>query len=222
MSPKPNVSEERKKQILEAASDEFAKKGFAKTRMDDIAAKAGLSKGTLYLYFKSKDAIITSLLDHLFKYEMRDLDENCNGLTSEECLMEFFTSLSQRLQNWWRFIPVTYEFLGLIFRNKLVQQSFRRYLKTYVAMVVPVIQNGIRNGEFQDVDPKETALALGAIFEGSILLWVYDSSAVDLESQILSGIRLVLAGMKTDGVEKPEKDISKTRSENEAETGSMP
>ncbi len=73
MSPKPDVSEERKDQIAEAATTVFTQKGFDKARMDDIASEANLSKGALYLYFKSKDAIITHLLDRLFEREFSDL-----------------------------------------------------------------------------------------------------------------------------------------------------
>ena len=47
--------EERAPEILEAALACFAEKGFAGTRMDDIARRAGISKGTIYLYFESKE-----------------------------------------------------------------------------------------------------------------------------------------------------------------------
>ena len=73
MSPKPDVSEERKEQITEAATKVFAEQGFDKARMDDIATEANLSKGTLYLYFKSKDAIIKDLLERLFEREIAGL-----------------------------------------------------------------------------------------------------------------------------------------------------
>ncbi len=62
MSPRPDVSEERRTQILEAAMAVFARQGFDKARMDDIAQQARLSKGALYLYYKSKDAIISAIL----------------------------------------------------------------------------------------------------------------------------------------------------------------
>src|SRR5215470_12120599 len=75
MSPRPDVSEERKNQILEAAIAVFARLGFQQTRMDDIAEQAGLSKGALYLYYKSKDAIIAALLKHFFAQEFSRLQE---------------------------------------------------------------------------------------------------------------------------------------------------
>jgi TetR/AcrR family transcriptional regulator len=50
MSPRPNVSEERKNQILEAALAVFSKLGFHQARIDNVAEEAKLSKAALYLY----------------------------------------------------------------------------------------------------------------------------------------------------------------------------
>jgi AcrR family transcriptional regulator len=52
----------RPDEILDAALTEFATKGFAGARMDDIAARAGVTKGTIYLYFDSKEALFKALL----------------------------------------------------------------------------------------------------------------------------------------------------------------
>lgn len=53
--------DERGPEILDAALACFAEKGFAATRMDDIARRAGISKGTIYLYFDSKEALFKAL-----------------------------------------------------------------------------------------------------------------------------------------------------------------
>jgi AcrR family transcriptional regulator len=82
MSPRPNVSDERKVQILNAAESVFTKKGFDEARMDDIAEKTGLSKGTLYLYFKSKDDLIIAILDRIFKREFGQLENLMGSETS--------------------------------------------------------------------------------------------------------------------------------------------
>ena len=55
MPPRPEVSKERTKQILDAAVKVFSRSGFQQASMDDIVAESGLSKGALYWYFKSKD-----------------------------------------------------------------------------------------------------------------------------------------------------------------------
>src|SRR5574338_418096 len=71
MSPRPDVSDERKTQIINAAESVFTEKGFDQARMDDIAEETGLSKGTLYLYFKSKDDLIIAILDRMFQREFK-------------------------------------------------------------------------------------------------------------------------------------------------------
>jgi AcrR family transcriptional regulator len=60
-----DAKDERRQALLLVALDAFYQKGFAATRMDDIAAMAGLSKGTLYLYFDSKEALFTALIETL-------------------------------------------------------------------------------------------------------------------------------------------------------------
>ena len=49
--------DERPSELIAAALDLFVDRGFAATRLDDVAARAGVSKGTLYLYFESKEAL---------------------------------------------------------------------------------------------------------------------------------------------------------------------
>src|SRR6478735_6704670 len=53
---------ERREAILAAALDEFAVRGFAATRLDDIAARAGVAKGTIYLHFKDKEQLFLELV----------------------------------------------------------------------------------------------------------------------------------------------------------------
>lgn len=53
---------ERREQILAAALDEFSQNGFAATRLDDVAKRAGVAKGTIYLYFKDKESLFQELL----------------------------------------------------------------------------------------------------------------------------------------------------------------
>ncbi len=197
MSPKPDVSEKRSAQILEAAREVFARKGFSKARMEDIAARANLSKGTLYLYFKNKDALITALLDRLFQSEMSDLRAiQQEDAPAAERLWRFMEAITADVKdNWMGILPVVYEFLALISRNPLVQKAFRQYLRTYIALSVPIIEDGIARGEFRPIDPQEAALALGALFEGTLLLWMYDSEMVDVERHIRSGFQILLEGI---------------------------
>ncbi len=196
MSPKPDVSEERIEQITEAATKVFGEQGFDKARMDDIASEAKLSKGTLYLYFKSKDAIIAHLLDKLFEREFADLRLLAEAdLPASEKVVQFINAIIADLKNWMGLIPIMYEFLGRLFRQSIVQQAFKKYMRSYLEMIAPMIQEGIDSGEFKADDAKAVAISLGAIIEGTILLWVYDKESVDLEKHILAGVDLLMRGL---------------------------
>jgi len=63
-SPGPRAARqaERRQAILDAALDEFAARGFAATRLDDVAARAGVAKGTIYLYFRDKESLFQELV----------------------------------------------------------------------------------------------------------------------------------------------------------------
>lgn len=197
MSPRPNVSDERKIQIINAAEDVFTRKGFDEARMDDIAEATGLSKGTLYLYFKSKDDLIIAILDRIFQREFRAFEQiDLSTMSATETINLFVDTVSKDVKLMLRLMPIAYEFLALAFRNKTVQKALKVYVNRYMDILVPIIENGIASGEFKEVDPREVAIAMGAILEGTILIWVYDKSLVNPEENIRSGIKLLLEGVQ--------------------------
>ena len=197
MSTHTEHSQQRIDQILNAATAVFARRGFHEARMDDIVAESGLSKGALYWYFKSKDAIITAILTNIFEREIADLQPIIfdQGSASER-IMRFTRQSIQDIQGMMRLLPITYEFYALAFRNKKVRQTLRKYLRSYMEILLPVIQQGIQRGEFQPVDARETAIAIGAIIEGTTLLWVFDQKTVELENDIQTGVQFILDGLR--------------------------
>ena len=198
MSPRPDVSEERKDQILDAASEIFAEKGIHEARMDDIVAKSGLSKGTLYWYFKGKDDILLGIFDRMFRREFEVIDKLVDeDGTASERLMIYMEAGLKDIKRMMRFIPITYEFLSLAFRSKFIQGAFKRYINQYMDAMVPIIEQGIASGEFKEVNALNVAIAAGAIFEGTLLLWVYDNNLVNPEKHIRAGIQLLMDGIKT-------------------------
>ena len=197
MSPRPNRSDERTKQILDAATVVFSEKGFSDARVDDIVEESGLSKGTLYLYFKSKDDIIMGLLDRLFEREFSAMDAIIlNEPTATGRLLALADRISDDLKFWMKLIPVAYEFLGLIFRNKTVQKAFKSYLNGYIKIIEPIIQEGMDTGEFRQGNSMDVAIAIGALMEGTLLLYVYDNDLVDPEKHIKTGVRCLVDGIK--------------------------
>ena len=197
MSPRPNVSHERKKQIINAAEEVFTQKGFDQARMDDIAEETGLSKGTLYLYFKSKEDLITAILDRMFQYEFRQFEAlNLTEMNAADAIWKITDLLTKDILGLQRLMPIVYQFLALAFRNRHVQLALKKYINQYVDILIPIIQRGIDSGEFRQVDARTAAIAMGAMIEGTLLLWVYDKSLVKPEYHIRSGMNLLLEGVQ--------------------------
>jgi len=108
--PKPDVSELRNKQIIAAAIAVFSEKGFHQARMEDISRAAGLSKGTLYLYFKNKDALIKAIASKVFHRELAELEiaRPLPGTTAEKLhsLVEYVAAEDEAAI----LLPIVYEF----------------------------------------------------------------------------------------------------------------
>ena len=191
MSPRPDVSEERKNQILEAATAVFARLGFHKARMDDIVDESGLSKGSLYWYFNSKDEIILAILNRMFERELSDL-KNLPDMpgSAAERLERMVERAIVDIQGMLKLMPLAFEFLSLAFRRKIVQQALSQYVESY--------QQGIDRGEFHPVDVEQTALAIFAIIEGSAMMWVYAPERVQTSQLIRFGTQRLLDGLKVD------------------------
>ena len=132
MTPRPDVSAERTEQIVEAAIAVFSRLGFHKARMDDIAREAGVSKGTLYWYFESKDAITKALLQYLFDQEVQEVTTvlAAEGSVSER-LLALTQQLAGRLEQREKLIPIIHEFYATATRDPTVQYTLAGYNQAY-------------------------------------------------------------------------------------------
>ena len=197
MAPRPDVSEERRSQIVESAVKVFSRKGFANTRMDDVAGEAGLSKGLLYWYFKSKDEIIVAIADALFSAHLRRLQgRTAQGPTARanlESVLELFIKDTRGLL---KVAPLIHELYALAYRNAAVRRAMQGYLDQFVATLEPLIERGMASGEFVPGDARQIALAIGANLEGTLLLWAYAPKMVQVEAQARAGMALLLRGLE--------------------------
>jgi len=197
LSPRPDVSEQRKKEIVEAAIRVFSRMGLHQARMDDIVEESGLSKGTLYWYFKGKDEIIIAILDNMFAAELGILHLPSDPeLSASQRIEAYIQRTRDDVTDMLRLLPLTYEFYALAFRNQAIREMLTQYLNAYMQALVPVIQQGIDTGEFRPVNATDAAIALGAMFEGVLLLWMYDPELVDLTHHFETSTDLFLQGLK--------------------------
>lgn len=191
-------ADERKQQIIKAATAVFARKGFAQASMEDIVQESGLSKGGLYWHFKSKDDIIAAVIDQFFSAEFSGIDailaspipvaEKLTQL-ARQSMQDANNQLSQ-LQNIWL------EFYALAGREGAFRDRLLVYMNQYIEVLTGLIQAGVAAGEFRAVEPEQTAIAMTAQFEGLLLLWAIDPGRINLLALTETAVTLLLQGLR--------------------------
>ncbi len=166
---KPSVTLKRKA-ILEAARSVFARKGYADTAVEDITEQAGIAKGTLYLYFPSKDAIyLAALLE-----DARRLDglarEAMAAATSWEgkvrAYVETKLDYCRQHQDFIR-IYVT-EFRTRCMMGKPIEPELYQLIQQGEALLADAFSEAAARGEIRNVDPVLAAYTVCDITRGLI------------------------------------------------------
>lgn len=185
------MAEERETQILAAALDVFAQKGVHQTRMEDVANAAGIAKGTVYLYFKGKDAIIWALLRQYFDTSYDELTELPSGVSVADHLLRWTEKVLQKAQAFQQYASLGFEFYALAGRDPAIAEHLRQIYQRYHAALQDLLRQGVQRGELQDVDMSEIATILLGFYEGvNVLLTLH--AAPDSPSAGLRGVKILL------------------------------
>jgi AcrR family transcriptional regulator len=213
MPPRPDVSEERRDQILDAAAAVFARNGVRDSRMDDIVAEADLSKGALYWYFKSKDELVTAFIERLFA---RGLERFAEFLKTDQPFKLRMLAISRYVAADIRCVSETrniaLEYYALAARDAKIRSRVREYIETYVELYTAMIQHAIERGECRAIDARKTAVMIEAMYEGTALLSLVGTKAVDIEGMLEHATRLILDSLTATRPEKIEKVTSRASS----------
>jgi TetR/AcrR family transcriptional regulator len=156
--------EARPQELLDAALDLFVEKGFAATRSEEVAVRAGVSKGTLYLYYPSKEELLKEVIRHNMVNQIAEgtqIVRDFEGSTSELLALVFTL--------WWERIGET-RASGIMKLMISEVRNFPEIAQFYAdevvlpaaSMVSQLIQRGIDRAEFRVVDVPEVVHALMA------------------------------------------------------------
>ncbi len=165
--------------------------------MDDIVQESGLSKGALYWYYKSKDAIIRALLERVFISEMQDAEQLVEMDASASERLKLFVEFAVReYKRFEKLLPLAYEFIALAYRSKAVRETLIGYYEHYAGLIAQIVQQGVERGEFKPCDPRTVSVALIGMYEGMALLWFLDPSRIDWERMSEPPLEIFLAGLR--------------------------
>jgi AcrR family transcriptional regulator len=200
MPSKRDLAQERREQILQAASAVFARRGLHAARMDDIVEAAGLSKGAVYWYFDSKDEIIMALLERFMQAELEDLAKLPeDGRPVSARMLAMADHLVRQLESMADLMPIALEFYAEAPRREKVRQTVVKYFSGYQALLSELIDQGVQRGELRAVDPEDTAVAVMASIEGLILYWIlglFEELGRSFRDQVRGAMTLLLRGLE--------------------------
>jgi AcrR family transcriptional regulator len=154
------IREEKRKQIMDAALELFANEGYHRTSISKIASAAGISKGLIYNYFESKEALVIVIFDAGMKEITSLFDPNKDGILTEDEFDFFVNKFFDALENngtYWKL------YFGIIMQPKVYSMVQERYKETFTE----IMQTLVNYYEKQGVkDPMTEAILFGATIDG--------------------------------------------------------
>ncbi|WP_416307591.1 TetR/AcrR family transcriptional regulator [Neptunicella sp. SCSIO 80796] len=152
------AKDKRREVLLESALDEFFDKGFKAARMDDIAARADLTKGTLYLYFASKEALFNALVDNIAIPNV-EVIEKITAVQQTSCqAIEQFCHMAPSLLTHSK-LPKMMKILisdaGVF--PELVERYRQQVIDRVLDAMTKVLEKGAKSGELRVDNPSLTA-----------------------------------------------------------------
>lgn len=196
MTPKrTGPSEQRKNEILDAALEVFSKEGLSEASVDDVVRRSGLSKGTLYWYFKSKDRLVGALMKRFFSRELakvRSLKDDTGSVRDR--LLRYSREIVGEMKRMPR--ALTFEFYAVAIRRRSVRKFLGERYVEYCEELASVIREGIERGEFRQTDAATLAAAITGLCEGLILLWAINPEAFPFEKRFEQSLTIMLEGVR--------------------------
>ena len=191
--------EDRPKEITAAALAAFAEKGYAATRVDEVARRAGVSKGLLYLYFKTKEELFKAVVRSLVIPRIDALSAaiDTSELSVEEFLRGPFLGFAQKLPG----SPVAIVIRLLIAEGPkhpdLVQFYWDNVISRGLATINALLERGVASGEFRRtrVNDMPHLLVMPVVFSVVFKL-LFEKQSLDTDVLIETHVDMLIAYVK--------------------------
>jgi len=198
----PPAAARRSEQIVAAAFEEFSAHGFAATRLDDVARRARIAKGTIYLHFKNKEilfqAVVRSLIRPLFE-EFGGFARELGG-SAEDLLCQFLSRLyaevvrSEKARRILRLLIAesgNFPQVAEIYRREVIEPG--------LGAIRLVLERGCVSGEFQRTKARDFPQILLAPAIGAVvwMLVLGKRAPLDLDAYFSAHLEFVLRGLKS-------------------------
>ena len=190
----------RPAEILSAALACFSERGFAATRLEDVARRAGVTKGTLYLYFGSKEELFKAIVRQAILPNIERLEAMIGDKTERASVLieRIMTNLAEIISSPISAIPKlilaesgNFPDLAKFYSDEVVHRA--------TALVRDILCRGIERGEFDQIDVESTVICIIAPFIFAMLwrhsLGHHEPRGIEPEALCHAHLRLVLGGL---------------------------
>lgn len=192
--------EDRPQEIADAAFSEFAKKGYSATRIDDVARRAGVSKGLTYLYYKTKEDLFKAVVRNVVVKRVDALldDVETTELSSEEFIRGPLLEFMKRVPG----SPIAVVIRLLIADGRRHPDLVDYYYDNVVARGLDAIRRfvarGVKRGEFKpEAAQLQPQLFLAPMMLSMIWRLVFTEKPLDTDRLMEDQVDLLLARIKT-------------------------
>ena len=196
-APRAGRSPEKYQRILEAAIEVIAEKGFFQSRVSEIADRAGVADGTIYLYFKNKDQILMAAIDSAFDAFLRHARAELAAHAAPRDQLRTLARLHLGSLGANRPLAVVFQ-TELRHSARFLAQFSHRRLVEYFDLIRTAIRQGQSDGVFRtDISEKIAANCFFGALDEMVTSWVLSERDYPLAGAADAVVDVILRGMET-------------------------
>ncbi|MBB3916780.1 TetR/AcrR family transcriptional regulator [Rhizobium fabae] len=187
-------------QILDAAFEEFVRCGFAGTRVEDIADRVNVTKGTVYVYFETKEKLFEAMINHFSVpfQELFAITESLSGSATDRLISILGLLYDQIAED-----RTTRELTRLVIAEgqrfpDLIDRHHDQFIAPIIAKVDALILEGVASGEFRVVPVEFSDIVIAPILTTTVLRLIFDNRRVptpDKEAFLRTYLDLLFNGL---------------------------
>lgn len=186
--------EKRKIQIIQAAYDVIASKGYNNFTIEDIANQAGLSKGGVLHYFKTKEDILIFLLEQIYLIIEGNIKKRSERYkTAEKKLKAIIIAMILTAKRHPAFYTVMVDFWAQISINERIRKINSRIYERMCNEIKKVIEMGINEKVFTSVDPGNTAYAIVSMVMNIAVQWTFNRTLYNIDHLTRTCMSMILS-----------------------------
>jgi TetR/AcrR family fatty acid metabolism transcriptional regulator len=173
-------SDDKRRRILDAAVKVFARKGYFGAKVSEIARRADVADGTIYLYFRNKEDILVSLFDEVMSEHIERGRRETLVLADAPARLRAIAVHHLRLFGGNRDLAVVFQ-VELRHSTRFLERFTSSWLQDYFALLADVIEQGKREGSLRaDLQPKVATKAFFGALDEMVTSWILGRKDYDL------------------------------------------